>query len=229
MVDGFAIVADVLGHADVSRLTDAVERSRELGDSGRGGIRNLLDRVPKVRSLAESPSIRALVEPVLGKGAFAARGILFDKTPDANWKVPWHQDLTIAVQRRMDVAGFGPWTIKDGVHHVQPPVGILENMLAVRLHLDDCGEENGPLKVIPGSHRNGRLTAEQIQTIASKNPDVSCPVGRGGAVLMRPLLLHASSVARSPRHRRVVHIEFAASGLPGGLRWMSESTGHLTS
>jgi len=183
------------------------------------GIRNLLDRVPSVRDLAELDPIRALVERVLGGNAFASRAILFDKTPTTNWKVPWHQDLTISVEARLDVAGFGPWTVKEGVVHVQPPVAILESMLAVCIHLDDCGEDNGPIRVIPGSHRRGRLTMEQVQTAQSESPIFSCPVASGGVLLMRPLLLHASSAAVSPVHRRVIHIEFGSTELPGGLRY----------
>ena len=179
----------------------------------------MLDLVPAVRKLAEAPTIRELVDPILGKGAFAVRGILFDKTPAANWKVPWHQDLTIAVQSKSDIPGFRTWTVKDGVPHVQPPTEVLENMLAVRIHLDDCAESNGPLRVIPGSHSKGRLSARQIKSIQELTSCKSCPVGRGGVLLMRPLLLHASSVASSPNHRRVIHLEFASCRLPSGLRW----------
>jgi ectoine hydroxylase-related dioxygenase (phytanoyl-CoA dioxygenase family) len=217
---GFAIVPNVLSPDEVTDLLAAVER---VNEPGRGGIRNLLDRVPEVHALAESQTVRSLVEPILGKRAFAARGILFDKTPEANWKVPWHQDLTIAVQDRIEAPGFGPWTVKEGVNHVQPPTEILESMLAVRIHLDDCDEENGPLKVIPGSHRMGRLSVERIQSLQQEIPSASCPVSRGGALLMHPLLLHASSAAQSPGHRRVIHIEFASTPLPAGLRWFSES------
>jgi hypothetical protein len=216
---GYAIIPDVLSPDEVEALLVAVEPIENTESRAAGGIRNLLDRAPAVLALCESPAIRNLVEPILGKNAFAARGILFDKTPSANWKVPWHQDLTIAVQERMEVAGFGPWTAKDGVQHVQPPCEILESMLAIRIHLDDCDEDNGPLRVIPGSHRHGRLPAERIQWFRETQPSVACAVARGGALLMRPLLLHASSSAQSPRHRRVLHIEFAASPLPGGLRW----------
>lgn len=158
---------------------------------------------------------------MLGPHAIAVRGILFDKTPDANWKVPWHQDLTIAVTAKLQVPGFGPWSKKAGVLHVQPPAFVLENMLAVRIHLDDCGEANGAVRVIPGSHLQGRLTTEHVVRM-SATPGVSCVVAAGGVVLMRPLMLHAPSACQSPRHRRVVHLEFAGCALPGGLAWFSE-------
>jgi len=216
--NGFAVIPSVLSRFQVGALIDAVEVANGP-TAGKGGIRNLLERVPSVRDFADVDPIRALVEHLLGRNAFASRAILFDKTPTTNWKVPWHQDLTISVEARLDVAGFGPWTVKEGVLHVQPPIAILESMLAVRIHLDDCSEDNGPIRVIPGSHRRGRLTMEQIQTAQSESPSVPCPVGSGGVLLMRPLLLHASSAAVSPGHRRVIHIEFGSTDLPGGLRY----------
>jgi ectoine hydroxylase-related dioxygenase (phytanoyl-CoA dioxygenase family) len=216
-------VPDVLGGDDVRRLLVALEEADEAEGVRRResvyAIRNLLEAVPAVAELARSPAVRALVEPVLGAGAFAVRGILFDKTPDANWKVAWHQDLTIAVRERREVAGFGPWSEKAGVVHVQPPAAVLERMVTVRLHLDPCGPENGPVQVIPGSHRAGRLSADEIQRRrAERAPEPAC-IGSGGALLMRPLLLHASSPSSLPAHRRVIHLEFAADDLPGGLEW----------
>lgn len=185
----------------------------------RAGARNLLGEVPEVRALAGSAGVYEVVKAVLGAGAFAVRGLLFDKTPGANWKVPWHQDLTIAVRGRREVAGFGPWSEKEGVAHVQPPAEVLARMVTVRVHLDECNEHNGPLRVIPGSHRSGRLSADEIALRRAEVAEVVCPVGRGGIVVFRPLLLHASSPAVRPAHRRVVHLEFAADELPGGLEW----------
>jgi Phytanoyl-CoA dioxygenase (PhyH) len=182
------------------------------------GIRNLLELVPSVRNLAQSPEIRSLVEPILGNCARVVRGIFFDKQPTANWKVPWHQDLTIAVKNRLEIPDFHPWSVKVGIHHVQPPVAILEQMLTVRIHLDLTDESNGALKVIPGSHRHGKLTALEIERW-KQSPAISCNCQAGGILLMRPLLLHASSMAISPSHRRVIHLEYASQPLPSGLEW----------
>jgi Phytanoyl-CoA dioxygenase (PhyH) len=222
--DGYLLVPGVLGAARVSALLDALDRVSEGAGALRRagsvyGLRNLLSTLPEVRRLADSGELRAWVEPLLGREAFPVRGLLFDKPAHANWKVPWHQDLTIAVRERVDVPGFGAWSIKSGVAHVQPPVSVLERMLAVRLHLDDCGETNGPLRVLPGSHTHGRLDAAAIRQWREGAAPVACLASRGGIVLMRPLLLHASSPARAPEHRRVIHLEFAAGPLPGGLQW----------
>jgi ectoine hydroxylase-related dioxygenase (phytanoyl-CoA dioxygenase family) len=214
--DGFVIVPDAVDRAAVDALLAAVQ---PVAAGTRGGVRHLLRDVPAVRALARSAPVRAVAEAALGPGAFAVRGILFDKTPDANWKVVWHQDLTIAVRERRPVPEFGPWSEKEGVPHVQPPAALLARMVAVRVHLDDCTETNGPVRVIPGSHREGRLTPDDIDRWRATGPEVVCTVPRGGILAFHSLLLHASSPAQVPAHRRVVHLEFAADPLPGGLEW----------
>lgn len=223
--DGFAVLPAVIDANRRAELIAAVATAQGAGVRSRKesifGIRNLLESVPLVRSFVQSEEVRSLVTPFLGAHPFAVRVLWFDKTPDANWKVPWHQDLAIAVQGRVEVKGFGGWSEKAGVAHVQPPTWILERMLTVRLHLDDCGSDRGPLRVLPGSHREGRLQPEQIQTWQQKDQAVECAVHAGDAILMRPLLLHASSEATEPGHRRVLHIEFANTDLPGGLHWYS--------
>jgi ectoine hydroxylase-related dioxygenase (phytanoyl-CoA dioxygenase family) len=208
--DGFAIVPQCLSAQMVENLCS------HFGD-GDHALRNLLD-VPIVRELATSVPVRQLVATYLGTECFAVRGILFNKTPDANWKVVWHQDRTIAVRERKDVEHFGPWSVKAGVPHVHPPASVMDRMLAIRLHLDESHESNGPLRVIPGSHKAGCLSAEEIATWRER-PNTTCTVPRGGAILMRPLLVHASSACIRPDPRRVIHIEFAADDLPGGLEW----------
>lgn len=220
--DGYAIVPDALDPATVDALLDAVAPLAEATGRPRGGVRHLLRDVPQVRALAASAAMRGVAEAALGPGALAVRGILFDKTPGANWKVVWHQDLTIAVRERREVPSFGPWTEKEGVVHVQPPADLLSRMVAVRLHLDDCTERNGPVRVIPGSHRAGRLSADQVDEWRSIGDEVVCTVPRGGILAFHSLLLHASSPALEPAHRRVIHIEYAAAEwarLPNDLAW----------
>ena len=157
-------------------------------------------------------------EPVLGPDAFAVRGILFNKLPGANWKVPWHQDCAIAVRERRDVPGWGPWSVKDAVPHVRPPAEVLARMLAVRVHLDDCGNA-GRAAPRPSGVAQAR-SPQGCQILGwPKEAAITCAVRRGDAILMRPLLLHASSSAAEPASRRVIHIEFAADELPDGMQW----------
>jgi hypothetical protein len=223
---GFAIVPDVIGPGVTAGLVEAISALRAGGPAlERGGqvyaSRDLLRTAPAVKALANSAQVRALVEPVLGPAAFPVRGLLFDKTPDANWMVPWHQDVTIAVLARVDAPGYGPWTVKAGGPHVRPPAEVLAKMVTVRLHLDEPDPRRGPLRVVPGSHRAGRLGAGEIRSWLDRVPPVTCLVPRRGALVMRPLLLHASSSAEedSPSHRRVIHLEFAADPLPHGVSW----------
>jgi ectoine hydroxylase-related dioxygenase (phytanoyl-CoA dioxygenase family) len=208
--NGYAIVASCLDAPTLRELSD-------LLDAAHAGVRNLLD-VPAIRRLASSSALRSLMEPVIGPNCFAVRGILFNKAGGANWKVAWHQDCVIAVAQRKEVPGWGPWSIKAGVHHVRPSSELMSRMLAVRLHLDDCGNDNGPLRVVPGSHRRGFLSDMQIQDWAKDNA-ITCTARRGDAVLMRPLILHASTTAKIPSSRRVVHLEFTADELPSGTAW----------
>lgn len=226
--NGFAIVEGLLSEDETLRLLAAIERVADTGSKlqRRGevfAVRNLIDVVPEIAKLATSDKLRALLEPILGNQFMPVRGILFDKVPDANWKVPWHQDVTIAVQEKVEVEGFGPWTTKAGVIHVQPPASVLEHMLSVRLHLDPCPATNGALRVIPGSHLHGRIPEEKVPAIRTTIPEHVCEVGLGGALLMRPLLLHASSPSQNAAHRRVIHLDFASAQLPAGMRWLSES------
>ena len=191
-------------------------------ERGHGGVRNLLDGSAAVRALARSRPVRSIAEAVLGDGCFVVRALLFDKTPVANWKVVWHQDLTIAVRERRDVEGYGPWSEKGGVTHVQPPPELLEQMLAIRVHLDDCGVDNGPVRVIKGTHRLGRLDATSIERLRAEHPESMCIARKGAVLAFHPLLLHASSTATVPGRRRVLHFEFASEGirrLPGNLEW----------
>lgn len=212
---GWASTPPVLAESDVAHLRDVVT---PLASGGRGGARNLLAN-DRIAALASAPAIRVYACAVLGNESFAVRALLFDKTPTANWKVVWHQDLTIATRERADVSGYGPWTEKAGVPHVQPPVTILEGMLALRIHLDPCGAENGPIRVIDGSHRVGRLSADAINELRRRSPVRDCIVEQGAILAFRPLILHASRPAIQPGHRRVIHIEYAAQPLPHPLDW----------
>ena len=226
---GVAIVENVLTLEEVVALRDAIEQAiSENEDStsvrDRGGvyaIRNVTEVVPEIRALHRHPGIAQLVEPILGKQALLVSGLMFDKSPESNWGIFWHQDLSIAVRQREEVADFGPWSIKAGIQHVQPPSRILQQMLTVRLHLDDCMESNGALRVLPGYHQSSRLNMLESETLQQNTTPQICCVRSGGAVMMRPLLLHSSHRATDAARRRVIHLEFAAELLPEPLQWHS--------
>lgn len=221
---GFARVSQIINDKQIEKLIECVSEISIFPISKKKngsfyGVRNLLNLSPKIRELAESREIKTIVGNILGENAKPVRAIFFDKTPEANWKVPWHQDLTIAVKKKRENEGFTTWTNKAGIQHVQPPVFLLEKMLTMRIHLDDADETNGALKVFPASHQKGRLSATNIQNLRINHQAEICCVKRGQAFLMRPLLVHSSSAGTNPKHRRVIHIEFSADTLPNGLEW----------
>lgn len=215
--DGYALADILLARHQCEHIAASLP---SLAGAGRGGIRNLISH-PTVVRLLHHERLGAYVWSVIGRDLVAVKATLFDKTPGANWQVQWHQDRAIAVKERMAVAGYGPWSTKAGIPHVEAPPEVLAQMLAVRIHLDECGSENGPMRVIPGSHQSGKLPAEELERKVANGPVVELFAPQGAIVLMRPLLVHASSSARSPQHRRVLHIEFAPVEAISPLQWHS--------
>lgn len=212
--EGVDLVRGVVPPAMIERLRGEASRLASAEPDAVQGIRDLLRKSELVRECLAADWLQSLVP----SGHTCVRGILFDKTPGANWLVAWHQDLTICVQAKHEAVGYGPWSVKHGVPHVQPPMALLEQMLTLRIHLDETRAANGALKVVPRSQLHGRLSAEQIDSL--KTNEVICEAAPGDALRMRPLLLHASSKAESPVHRRVVHLEFAPREmLVSPLQW----------
>lgn len=205
---GFAIVAGVLRERDVATLLAHLSYTRL--PRSRAGVRNLLSD-PAVFALAHDRRLVEIASQALGSDAFPFKATLFDKSGSANWLVAWHQDTTLPLQSRREVPGWGPWSIKGGVLYAHAPAEALSRVVALRVHLDDSTSANGPLKVLPGTHRMGLLTAPQIQELARTMGSVECIVAKGGIVTMRPLLVHSSSKASKPAPRRVLHIEYATS------------------
>ena len=212
---GHAVIA---GLVDEARLDDLAGLFDELGD--RAGTRDGL-RHAVIRGLVSSPELTEVVSAILGRQAVAVRATLFDKTRAVNWRVPWHQDLMVPVSKGTvsEVPGFNAWSSKQGITYAKPPVEILEQALAMRIDVDGTDADRGGLRVLPASHRYGILEAEDIHRLRQDTAARECRVPRGGALLMRPLLLHASSRSVAPVHRRILHIEFHAAELPQGLEW----------
>lgn len=221
--EGFAAVPDALPAGLIEALLEQLGPELELRyAAGAYGVREVCDQVPALRALLYLPPVRRLVEPVLGGRARPVKATIYDKTAETNWQIAWHQDAAIAVRERREVPGFEGWTERAGVPHVQAPAAIRSEMLALRLHLDPCGPEEGPLLVLPGTHLEGKLPPERaLRYIRGRKP-VPCCLPAGGVLLMRPLLLHASGPALRPSRRRILHVEFAAGNLPGGLRWQMD-------
>jgi ectoine hydroxylase-related dioxygenase (phytanoyl-CoA dioxygenase family) len=185
----------------------------------RTGIRNLEKKFASIARVAAEPSVLSMAEDSLGSEARLVRALFFDKTPERNWSVGWHQDRTVALSRRVELSGWGPWTRKEGVDHVQPPREVLEQMVTIRVHVDAADEADGCLFVIPGSQKLGILKKREINQVVAVSTPRACVVGAGDALVIRPLILHSSLKSRRPAHRRVVHLEYSSYELPAGIAW----------
>jgi len=187
----------------------------------RGGIRRIEKLVPGVEALANSPNFVATAGRHLPGPPQLVRAIYFDKSPDNNWFVTWHQDRTVAVSGRFEAEGWSPWSMKSNAWHVQPPLDVLQNMVTIRLHLDAATRSNGCLKVLPGSHNLGLLPAEMALENIDQDRVVYCESPAGGAVIMRPHILHSSEKSATSMPRRILHFEYSSYCLPDGISWNS--------
>ncbi|MBO9658596.1 MAG: phytanoyl-CoA dioxygenase family protein [Chitinophagaceae bacterium] len=220
--DGFAILANIFDHSSVKELQTTIETTSPTSDAFRKtndlfAIRRFLFEIPQIREHIFTIGLKEILSGLFSSPYFSSKSIYFDKPGASNWFVSYHQDLTISVDKKQDVPGFGPWTIKPGQFAVQPPVNILENTFTVRIHLDDTDQNNGALRVIRGSHRSGINRVDEINL--KKKEEVICEVPSGGIMIMKPLTLHASSRTINEARRRVIHLEFCNQELPNGLEW----------
>lgn len=204
---GFAILPSFFSHAYLDQVLQEINECRP--PRSRAGIRHALSLSP-VAAVAKHPQMLELACEVLGHAAFPFRATLFDKSPVANWLVVWHQDTALPVQERLELPGWGPWSIKTGILHAHAPAGALSQVLALRIHLDDSTSDNGPLRVLPRTHKLGVLNDDEIYALAVRTTPVECVAAKGGVVAMRPLVVHSSSKSRTQTPRRVLHIEYAA-------------------
>lgn len=221
--NGFATLPGIFSASEVSAILNTVEAAETNSANFRRSqdvfaIRNLLKEIPTLKEYVLTATMRQVLAALFpGAQPHLTKAIYFDKPPGSNWLVAWHQDVMIAVDRRLDLPGYGPWTTKQGEVAVLPPRQILESIITVRLHLDACDASNGALKVVPGSHRHGVIANDALPAYTTQA--VTSPVPAGGAMLMQPLTLHASNRSTSARPRRVIHLEFSAAELPENLEW----------
>lgn len=214
---GFEIRSGVLDATLVAAVQSEVRLDHEL--LRRTGIRNLEKKFQSIAKIAGSTAVQSIAKAVLGGDPRLVRALFFDKTPDRNWSVGWHQDRTVTLNQRIESEGWRLWTLKEGVHHVQPPREVLDEMVTIRLHLDPTDRNSGCLSLIPGSHVHGVLTASEIRRAVARARAECCALETGDALVMHPLLLHSSPKSRKNAHRRVVHMEYSSYDLPAGVCW----------
>jgi ectoine hydroxylase-related dioxygenase (phytanoyl-CoA dioxygenase family) len=213
--DGYCIQASVLSGGECDALLGAIEKSTGIG---RAGTRHLMSN-PAVNEIAHDAGLQRIARRALGSAAVPFRATLFAKSGTANWLIPWHQDTALPLAAPFDDPEWSSWSDKKGIHYAHAPAWALSRVAALRVHLDASTSENGPLRVIPGSHRAGVLTDRDVSDYVSSHDHTTCLAPRGGILLMRPLLIHSSSKAQSAAPRRVLHIEYSDSlDLKFGIR-----------
>jgi hypothetical protein len=216
--NGFFITRPLLGDAQLRVLSKDVGAASSNLASNKVGHRHLL-----VQAWCSELSItlrrHPLLASVLPPTCVAVQCTFFEKSPESNWLVALHQDLSIPVAERIEHDALSAWSEKEGCWFVQPPTEVLQQLIAVRFHVDVCNSIDGALKVVPGSHRHGRVDLTSAQALREESGELSCAVDRGGALVMRPLLLHSSSKASGQSRRRVLHFLFGPAILPYGLQW----------
>ncbi|UPL47591.1 phytanoyl-CoA dioxygenase family protein [Hymenobacter sublimis] len=229
---GYATLPDIYSPVEVAALLETIEAAEATSSNFRRSqdvfaIRNLLGEIPQLREQLLTPRLREVLAALFPNATpHLTKAIYFDKPAGSNWLVAWHQDVMISVDRRLNLLGYGPWSSKGDEVTVRPPHAILESIITLRLHLDDCDETNGALRVVPGSHRHGVILNEEHSSYTPQA--VTCPVPAGGLMLMQPLTLHASNRSTSPHPRRVIHLEFSTAELPNGLQWRERLELHPT-
>jgi ectoine hydroxylase-related dioxygenase (phytanoyl-CoA dioxygenase family) len=218
------------GHVTLPGMLDASALAAvdtALRDVGTVGARQML-QLDWCAVLADKVRLQLVAAGLLGADHVSVQCTYFEKSRGHNWLVVPHQDLSIPVAARIHSNGLTGWSEKDGMLFVQPPLHVLESLVALRLHIDDCSVDDGVLKVVPGSHALGRLQEADKARLRADLGEVSCPVDAGGGMALRPLLLHASSKATGQSRRRVLHFVFGPPTLPLGLTWpASRQAAHL--
>jgi len=184
---------------------------------------------PLAPFLAAPGAIANLASRLLGRPARPVRAIAFDKSPHTNWALGWHQDRTIKVAARAEVAGFGPWTVKQGHLHVQPPFALIEAMLTLRIHLDPVSPENAPLEIAVGSHREGYIAEQRVAKVVTESPLLACLADAGDVWAYATPILHASRRSTSTGPRRVLQVDYSADSLPAPLEWALDISGETAS
>jgi len=220
--NGFAVINNIFSEEEVEKISEAIQNIDSSKDTFRKSedlfaIRQFLKEIPKVKDLIFNENLKTIIKEIFGENYFAVKSIYFDKPEKSNWYVAYHQDLTISVDKKLELENFGPWTTKQNQFAVQPPLDILENIFTIRIHLDDTDENNGALKVVPKSHAKGIYRPETIDW--NVETETICIVEKGGIMLMKPLLLHGSNRTTNGKKRRVIHIEFSNRELPSELQW----------
>lgn len=220
---GFSIINNTYSEKEIEKIVSLIENKAEQNpkkitfrkSNDLFAIRQFHKEIPETLDLIFNQNLIDIIENTFGKGYFITKSIYFDKPEKSNWFVAYHQDLTISVNKKIDLKGFENWTVKQNQFAVQPPVQILEDNFTIRIHIDKTTKDNGALKVVDNSHSKGIFRVENLKI----DNETICEVDKGGIMIMKPLLFHASNKTTNNERRRVIHIEFSKQKLPDELEW----------
>lgn len=225
--NGFTVINEIFTGTEVENIIKLIEEANVFNpgiskSTGIFAIRRFFKEIPEALELIFNDRLMTVIQQFFGSGYGVVKSIYFDKPEQSNWFVAYHQDLTISVNKKAAVEGYTKWTVKQDQFAVQPPLHILENNFTIRIHLDNTDENNGALKVIAGSYLKGICRPETIDLVIEK--EIFCVVKKGGIMVMKPLLLHASNKTLNQHQRRVIHIEFSNAKLPPEINWAENFT-----
>ena len=220
---GYALLENCYSSHEIQKIINCIQGIDQKGSSFLKSkdvfaIRQLFKVIPQLKDLVFNQKLNTLLSKFYPSNYFLTKAIYFDKPSTSNWFVPYHQDLSVSVNQKVELDGYTNWTSKKGQFGVQPPIEILARTITLRIHFDQTDQFNGALKVIPKSHKRGVIRA------ASKDWDSSaeqiCAIEKGGVMLMKPLTLHASNRTTNNKQRRVIHLEFCDMELSEPLEWL---------
>lgn len=222
--NGYAILPEIYNEGEIQKMETLLNQRKDIFDERNTiySVRQLLHKVPELSTLISNNKLQQLLHTYFETPYFLTKAIYFNKPKAANWFVGYHQDISISVTKKTTAPGYYSWTYKFGQYGVIPPIHILENIITVRIHLDDTTQENGALRVIPKSHNQGILDAEGFQKLKEK--EHICEIERGGVLLMKPLTFHASNRTINNKQRRVIHLEFSSEKLTPPMDWLEYRT-----
>ncbi|EDM44718.1 hypothetical protein SCB49_14140 [unidentified eubacterium SCB49] len=221
--NGYAVLPNFYSETEIENILDCIDNTEQNGEAflktkDLFAIRQLLINIPELEPLVFNSKLLSLISNLFKNNCYLTKGIYFDKTSQSNWFVPYHQDLSISVDQKIELDNYNNWTFKKGQYGVQPPLKILQDTITIRIHLDTTTKENGAIKVIPKSHTKGIIRTNS-EDWCTQNEHI-CEVPKGGVMLMKPLTLHASNRTTNGEKRRVIHLEFNKHLLNAPLKWL---------
>ncbi len=163
-------------------------------ESGCRRLANLVDKGDVFQRVIALPRLLEYVRHVLGPEIKLSS--LNVRSVDAHWPEgqPLHADMAAIADER------GYWVCN-----------------SVWM-LDDFTPDNGPLRVVPGSHRLGKLPQDVLDDLHAPNPDEVLTTGKAGTVVvMNAHAWHGGLANRTSRSRTAVHVFYARRDKPQQL------------